>query len=653
MKKLTLLLLAVICSLSIWAEPQHGSIYVKPGATGDGSSWGNALGDIQTAINKARDNGERTQRKDVWVAAGEYAITAPISMQDSVNVYGSFAGTETTLEQRAKVANGKAWEFANPSVIKADGVILAVNFGAFDIPTVMDGFTITDGGASGVSLRPNGILQNCIVKNCTYSAGGGGGITMYLGGNVISCLVKDNTQTSNGNGGGGIFCNTSSAATLDVYIEGCEITGNTSTIRGAGLGIQGASATIYVNNCKIYNNRAIDGTTSKQGGGIFCNSQLNEITNCLVYNNTGTNAIQLQSKKFVNNTVVKNIGGIYIASGAITSEIKNNIIWACVTDATLETATSLTGVAVTGMPAQNNATYNPLPAEKGWLTTVDEVESNILFSSNVSNGDIENPNEGTVGSGPKFAKVTTFIGAIDPAMPEEDRNLLLQEFVDADWSLNRVSPCVNAGQNLDYLSADIIGENRPQGFPFDEAKTDIGAYEYPYYVVSIAPYDATKGNVCDSYGIELPAGSELGYAKGEEIELNFMPVSGELPFKVTITRSNNGGLTFDGDVIDITGELDTDFGSWTSNVSFPFQVKVEWDNLSFTPNIDSENIRCYAIDKSIQIEGLSSGECVNVYHASGALVAKTTSQSNVLSIPVQSGTYIVRIGNAAYKIAVK
>ena len=659
MKKLTLLL-AIVCSMNLWAESQHGTVFVKSGGTGDGSSWENALGNIQDAIGKAKEDSDA--RKDVWVAGGTFTLTENISMQDSINVYGSFAGTETAVEQRAKIANGKAWEFVTPTTLEANGCRLVQFPAAFDAPTIMDGFILTDGNGIGGSpnkngggamMRHNGVLQNCVVKNCEMVDGAGGGVMIYGGGVVRYCLIKDNKQSVNANGGGGIFCNTSSIG-FEAFIENCEITGNSSTIRGAGLGIQG-DTDVYVSNCKIYNNIAINGAALLQGAGIFANSLNNEITNCIIYNNTGSNVVQLRTKKFVNNTIVKNIGGIYIAVGSTTSEIKNNIIWNCWADAAAAIATSLSGVSVTGMPVQNNATYNPVPADKGWATTVDALETNIQFSSNLSNGDIENPAEGTTGGGPHFVKVTSSVGAIDASNPEltaEDIEMLLADLIAADWSLNRQSPCVNTGQNLAYLTSDIVGENRPEGFPRENAKTDIGAYELPYYDVAFAEYNVALGEIYGEDGLPLSAETVLGFAKGEEFMLYFLSAGGEKPYNVSIIRSNNGGLTFDGDITDVTGELDED-GLWTAKAFFPFQVKVTWTKEAGLSDIDTDKIRCYTLNSSIRIDGLSTGENVSIYHVNGALVNRVKANESTLTIPVQAGIYVVRIDDTARKVVVK
>ncbi|MDR1336029.1 MAG: right-handed parallel beta-helix repeat-containing protein [Tannerella sp.] len=656
MKKLALLLVVVFCSLHVGAEPQNGVVYVKQGAAGSGTSWSDAMGDIQAAINLAKATSDA--RKDVWVAAGTYPLTTHINMQDSVNVYGGFAGTETSVDERAKAAGAKAWEFSTPSILKGDGC-RPVNFPAVsDIPTAIDGFTITDGNglsnagasdhnAGGVMLRHNGVITNCIVSNCA-TTGAGGGIFLNSGGVVRGCLVKGNRQTSSGNGGGGIFCNTSSTG-YKATIEDSEITGNYSSIRGAGIGIQG-NTTTFVRNNRIYNNVAKEGTATKHGGGIFMNSPNNEVVNNIIYNNSGSNAVYLQAGKFAGNTVVKNAGGIYLAAGNTAGQVINNIIWGCYTSAEGTTTTSLAGVAVSGLPVQNNAVYNPVPEDKSWA-----LSGNIRFSSNASNGDIDQPAEGTVGSGPKFSKVTTSIGAIDTIgnpLPAEDYNILLADLEAADWSLLSASPCVDAGQNVDIQTSDIFGTARPQGFPFADAKSDIGAYELPYYSVAFDAYNKTEGMIYGEDGSAvLTKDTVLAFAAGRNALFYFMPA---LPHKAYITASTNGGLTYIGAKTDITSEIDPIDQSWKTQVTFPFQISVEWTPVSSALNeVAATQISCTGGDRAITVSGAARGESILIYHAGGALIRRMQATGDRMSISVPGGMYIVRAGDIARKVVVK
>lgn len=644
MKKIALLL-TLICSFSLFAEQQNGIIYVKSGATGTGASWSDALGDIQSAISLAKT--DNLLRKDVWVAAGDYTITTCISLVDSVNVYGSFTGTETDISQRAKVAGGNAWDFVNPTTLHGSNARLIQVSSALDMATVFDGFVLTDGngvgsvtsGSGGAALiRPNLILQNCIVKNSTSTAAGGG-VMMNTGGTINNCLIKNNVHTIGSNGGGGIFCNTSTSG-FTGYILNSAITGNSSTIRGAGIGIQGSTNT-YISNCRIFNNTAYDASTStlKGGAGIYANSAFNRIMNCLVYNNTGASAVYYAGGNFYNNSVVKNVGGVYISASAATNVI-NNLIWACATDATGTTATGLTGIVSTTTTVQNNATYNPIPTTNSWVTA-----NNILFSSNVSNGDVTNPATGTVGSGPKFNHVTRYIGAATTA----DEILQLDS---VDWSIPMTSPCVDVGQTVSVVTTDINGLPRPQGYSLGTALPDVGAYELPYYTIVAGEPATANGAIYSSLGVQLPENYTYGYAKGSKLELLFQPNTGYKIDRAYYTTSTDGGLTFTGTQTDFTSQIGTD-GFWTGTVNSSFKILVVWKSLTALPELSADKIKCLVFDNGIELTGITSGDKVSVFQANGVLVNQTLATSDRMSIPLSKGIYIVRIADYAKKLIIK
>ncbi len=654
MKKLTLFL-AVIFSLSLWAEEKNGIVYVTPTGNGDGSSWSSALNNLQDAIDVAKS--DREFKKDVWVAAGEYNVYTCISLVDSVSIYGSFKGTETAVSEREKVENGKPWEFTNPTILKGNNARLIQANAHFNLETMFDGFILTDGngagsvtdGSGGAALmRNNVILQNCVVKD-SHSTQAGGGVMMNGGGTVRACLIKDNTHTSGANGGGGIFCNTSTNGYLS-YIEDSEICGNTSDVRGAGLGIQG-QINIYVSNLKIYNNSAIESTTLKPGGGMYVNSAYNEITNCVIYNNSGTNVIYYNGGKLYNNTIVKNVGGLYLAGNAM--EVINNIVWGCVTDSEGQTPTSITGAANSAATVMNNMTYNPIADSNFWITG-DKIEgednkyenTNLQLSSNLSNDEVPEPAEGTVGTGPYFVSVSSFFGM---ATTNEE----LEEVEDLiDWSLTYKSPCVNTGKAIESITTDITGLARPQDWPVDSARFDIGAYELPYYIVVAGEPENANGEVRTGDDVLLEENHTEGYMKGSEMELYFAPKAGYKVGRVYYTISTDGGITFTGEQVDFTNDLDAD-GFWNTQVENPFKVTVEWAISSSLPGLSDNNILVISKENGIEIQGAEAGNVVTVYNVNGTTVYVSTLNESRLFIPLIKGVYLVRIADGVEKVVVK
>ncbi len=643
MKKLTLLVV-IICSMSLFAEQKNGIVYVKAGASGTGASWSDAMGDIQLAINQAKVNS--AARQDVWVAAGNFVITTCINMVDSVNVYGSFAGTETDPSQRAKVANGKAWDFANPTNLTGSGARIVQTTSAFDMETVVDGFIMTGGNGNGTTtpgaggaaqLRPNMALQNCIVMNNTSLINSGGGVGMYPGGTIRYCLVKNNVQAVGTSGGGGINVNCSSPYIS--YIQNCEITGNSSTVRGGAMNIQGTGMT-YVSNNKIYNNTAMDATSVLKGGGALYLGA-SQVANNLIYNNTGGTVVYILGGTMYNNTIVKNVGAVYMAGGV--NNLSNNIVWGCATDNTNTTPTSIGGVVSATFTVNNNATYNPVSTTNGWI-----IANNIQFSSNITNGDVSNPVAGTVGSGPKFNAVTDFIGATTDLTQ-------LAEFAGVDWSLQSASPCVNTGMNITAvpaLATDFTGTVRPQGYPSSSALSDIGAYELPYYIVVAGEAATANGAIYSSLGVLLPENYTNGYAKGSTVEFLFQPNAGHTLYSAKYINSTDGGLTFTGTSTDFTSQIGAD-GFWTGTINSSFKISVVWDKPNALKELSSDKIKCLVSSNGVNITGLSSGDLVSVYGVNGILVKLSKVINNELYIPLVKGVYVLRVADTAKKLIIR
>lgn len=641
MKKITLFI-AIICSLSLFAEQKNGIVYVKAGATGTGASWSDALGDIQSAINLART--ENLLRKDVWVAGGDYAINTCISMSDSISVYGGFAGTETETTQRAKVAGGSPWEFVNPTILTAGDTCRIVEASQnFEIATSFDGFTMTNGKGRGKQLnnsggaavvRGNMTLQNCIIKNSTTTGNGGGVNT--TGGIIRQCWIYDNTSSGGTTGGGGI--NANPATPLTLIIEDCVINNNSSVVRGGGMNIQGTGMT-YCSNNKIYNNRALlpTGWVKKPGGGIYANSGNNVVKNCLIYNNSGASGVYYNGGSLLNNTIVKNVGGLYLAGNTVNAI--NNIIWGCATDSTGTNATSISGASSTSFTVQNNATYNQVTTANGWV-----IADNILFSSNVSNGDVTDPAAGTVGSGPKFNHVTRYIGVATT----EDELLQLDS---VDWSLNIASPCVNVGKSVATITNDITGLARPQGYPVETAISDLGAYELPYYLVVAGEADNANGDIYSALGEKLTENYTYGYARGSKIELLFQPDANYAVEKAIYTASTDGGITFTGEETDITNQIGTD-GFWTGSVFSNIKISVIWKSLTALSPISSEKIKFKMNKNEVEITGLNIGETVTAYQTNGMMVYQAAASGNNMHISLSKGIYIIRIADSAKKIII-
>ncbi|MCB9434115.1 MAG: hypothetical protein H6668_19255, partial [Ardenticatenaceae bacterium] len=155
------------------------AVYVKSNATGtnDGTNWANAYTNLNDGLTAAQSCGV-----EVWVAAGIYTPgtlnTDSFNIYPGIEVYGGFAGTETTRNQRD-------WQ-ANPTILSGDmdgndtttnGVVTdpdhisgtnshrIVYLNGIGTPvttnTVLDGFTITGGYAASAYPYDRGAALFC------------------------------------------------------------------------------------------------------------------------------------------------------------------------------------------------------------------------------------------------------------------------------------------------------------------------------------------------------------------------------------------------------------------------------------------------------------------------------------------------------------
>ena len=174
--------------------------YIMEGGTGDGSSWANAAGDLQAAIDAGNLGDE------IWVAKGIYIVPTDTSftLKSGVSLYGGFAGTESSKDERSQYRMGETNETKLSADVDGNGFLTGGNaprvvFGEFisDLTTI-DGFTITGGysdvdGSNGAGMKLR--ASSPTISNCTfYDFYCEDGTALYLyrsGDDVSSPIVKD------------------------------------------------------------------------------------------------------------------------------------------------------------------------------------------------------------------------------------------------------------------------------------------------------------------------------------------------------------------------------------------------------------------------------------------------------------------------------
>lgn len=350
-----------------YARMKAGRIrYVKEGGTGKGTSWTDAMGDIQGAINdlaeKATTPGEKGE---VWVAAGIYEVnqrihndnTAPISllMKNGISVYGAFEGNETSRSKRiVKAKNLKPWGWEKESIIRGlkfngkDDAIWNNSDEAWNIKTsesyhvvwfaplpgekaftdevYLEGFTIEGGkyndtneakyapgcGAGVYINDPNARMRYCTVRFCNQGMKEIGSIKPRGGG--IYCkngqtegnLVYDCSAYQ----GGGIYIDEAGFITRSMVT-------NCSAYQGAGVYLNGDADNSEKAYYQILATSVISNNTSTRNGAVYLDGH------GLVINNTIANNYTTNTKDDADE-MSSNTSGVYIKKKGL---LANNVIW--------------------------------------------------------------------------------------------------------------------------------------------------------------------------------------------------------------------------------------------------------------------------------------------------------------------------------------
>jgi hypothetical protein len=332
-------------NITITVNCAASRIYIKPVATGTGTgeNWANAASDLQKALTNICGITE------IWVAAGTYKPTEDLlgntnptnarektfRFNNGIRLYGGFAGTETSLSERANASRSVlSGDFNNNDVISStlsfsnntENAYHVLSINTPSVATVINGFEIVGGNANGATGN-------------------------YLG------------VTNGNNKGGGIFI---SGGGSNVTIENCVFTGNVANMGGA---IANIASSPVVKNCFFDKNRS-----ESHGGALFNNNGASPtLTNCVVNNNLAVgvgaamynllNAAVTCTNTTINGNTALTVAMIY--NDGSTTTLLNSIIWnstGSVFDAFnggSATATYSTIEGVSVMVGTGNANTNP------------------------------------------------------------------------------------------------------------------------------------------------------------------------------------------------------------------------------------------------------------------------------------------------------
>lgn len=424
----------------------------------DGSSWANAFRGatpLQSALTAAAASCEGNE---IWVAKGTYIPSAvptgctgctenrdkTFFIKDGISIFGGFAGTETTLNQRIVNTNETVLDGELGTLSNLDDNAFHVVLSISPTKVTLDRLTIKNGGtqneegfiiinSTNYDRNKGGGIQNrhapLTLNTCKIDfnrASNGGGL--YHQNNILTLQSCDFTGNTVINAGGAIFM---SSVPISSKIENSQFHSNLSNLGGA---IYQAQSSADFTNCTFKSNRG------EQSGGA-CNNFENTITsyiNCTFFQNYGlfgaalsttiNTEVGLFNCTFFNNTATTDFGVSCFSSNLI---IFNSIFWR------EGISSALPVVHQTGTP---NITINRSIIEGGFSPCI---------SCPNSNGNI-NPQ---------------FVSTINLSGPDN-------KFQTADdgLALKNISPAINAGISSSF-GQDYLNNTRIGAF-------DIGAFEY-------------------------------------------------------------------------------------------------------------------------------------------------------------------------------
>lgn len=252
--------LALMLLVASSASATRYHVDLSATGAGTGLSWTNAFTSLQEALSIVVPGDE------IWVAAGQYKPTSgttrtiSFALRNGVNVYGSFAGTETTVDERDILANpttlnGDIGEIGlasdnSHSVVTANNITTSI---------VLDGFRIQNGnntnGTHGGGLRvTNALGGELLVRNCRFlnhqSVNYGGAIYLAAANLTVERCEFLNNSSSNG---GAIQNGNNNGGNSNLVLRDCVFKGNSAN-SGACLDNTLQYATLLIDRCMFTNN---------------------------------------------------------------------------------------------------------------------------------------------------------------------------------------------------------------------------------------------------------------------------------------------------------------------------------------------------------------------------------------------------------------
>lgn len=407
-------------------------IYVSLQSGGDGSSWASTTS-LADALDQAVAGDEiwvqgyeaSTQRANHYVVPTDAKSTG-FSLKSGVKLYGGFAGTETSIDERETL--GKSYQFKYCSVLSGD---IVGNDQVDNVNLIFPANTTRSDNAAHVlalDMEPTQESGN----NNAYPT-------------VVNGFTIAGGQNESGNGGA--ICVEGDNKDGGIYrIERCFLLNNYAQGGGA---IYVSSVVKDVNNntslisqCAVYNNAAGERSAMRNAGGGIWIDGAGTVVNTAVFNNEN-GGIRLSSEaQVVNCTVARNTsGGIDAVSSAAIPKVYNTVIWG---NTTLFAEYS---------PNFYNSAYHEATADDG--------NGNVYVSD--KNRDA--------------AEVPMFESPSSRTSFDRDFDWTRDAYPLWSWSLLEGSWLIDKGDDAAY-AAEVYGNMDMAGMARVSGALDIGAYEF-------------------------------------------------------------------------------------------------------------------------------------------------------------------------------
>jgi hypothetical protein len=403
---------------------------ITPSGAGNlsGSSWANASAgnNLQTIIDNAFSGDE------IWVACGTYVPTTSTDRSISFNskngvaIYGGFLGNELSLSARdlscnsCSILSGEIGTAGN-----SDNSYTIVRNELVDSTTILDGFVISDANDDRTPTS-NGNGLGGGIYNHGFSALG------YSHPTIKNCFITNNSASW----GAGAFNNGKNGGNTEPTFINCIFYQNHAYVEGGGMdsyGVGGNASPIIINSIFYENTAATNiGGMYAWGGNSGGNSHP-LLINCVFVNNVAQNGY---GGAFIANNIDENGS---TSSGSCTVTLQNCIVWGNIATG------SGPQFYVRGTGAQVFATYS-------------DIDTNYQTIPNIISGTAI----GNLSENPLFNNISSINGT---------DNCLLN--LDDGLQLSSSSPCIDAGNNTNTFTTDIIGDIR-----INSSIVDMGAYEY-------------------------------------------------------------------------------------------------------------------------------------------------------------------------------